>query len=115
MCLTQNLKQLALCVAILVPMPAMADEGEALYKRMCTSCHGHEGEGRRGLGPSLAESRIVKGELSKFIDVVSNGREGTLMVAFKRNLPAEDLIAIMQYVRTRFGGDTAVKITADDL
>lgn len=100
---------------LLLLKPALALDGEAQYKRYCSSCHGLSGEGRAGLGVSLRDSDRVKGDIQGTIAVVMNGSPGTLMVAFKRNLEDRQLAAVINYVRAAFGGDRDSRIDAADL
>ncbi len=50
--------------------PGNADAGKTVYDTACTFCHGEQGEGGHGGGPSLAEMRSVNAVLQ----VVSEGR-----------------------------------------
>lgn len=95
--------------------PSWAVDGEVLYKRMCTSCHGYDGEGRSGLGPALRNGALTTGPLAGLIEVVREGREDTLMVAFKRNMPAEDLAAVITYVRRQFGNEPQALVLPEDV
>jgi len=103
-----------LIFSVLLPS-AQAADGEVLYKRLCTSCHGYEGEGRRGLGPALQGSPMVSGEIGQLIEVVANGRDDTLMVAFRKNMQVAELAAVITYVRRQFGGDVDALVRAQDL
>ena len=50
--------------------PGSADAGKKVYDTACTFCHGEQGEGGHGGGPSLAEMRSV----NRVLQVVSEGR-----------------------------------------
>ena len=105
-----------LVLSLFLPLSALAaPQGEVLYQRLCSSCHGFDGEGRSGLAPALVDSKLVQGEQAALNEVVLNGREDTLMVAFRRNLSAAELAAVITYVRQRFGGDPEALIEAGDL
>ena len=53
---------IALCICIVLPQAAFADDGAATYKAKCAGCHGAEGQGKMGpalKGTSLSADDIV--------------------------------------------------------
>jgi alcohol dehydrogenase (cytochrome c) len=75
--------------------PGNADAGEAVYTTACLACHGEEGEGGHGGGPSvqaLRSSAVV-------LQVVSEGRNS--MPAFNGTLSAEQIRDVAAYVSER--------------
>ena len=53
---------LTVCLCLILPQSALAEDGAALYKAKCAGCHGPEGQGKIGAalkGTSLTEDQIV--------------------------------------------------------
>lgn len=70
-----------------------SNEAEAIYKKMCISCHGNELQGRAGpnlqkVGARLSEEQII--------DVVSNGRKG--MPQFGKSISAEEIQSLATWL-----------------
>ena len=69
----------------------------------CGVCHGGAGQG--GAGPNLTLSLVEKIDKAKFIEIVTNGRSGTLMKPFKNNNRVIDnLDNIYAYLKARTDG-----------
>ena len=81
-------------------------EGETVYLGYCSACHQPTGMGLPGIFPSLANSEFVKGDLSAHIDILVNGRAGTAMQAFGKQLTAKQIAAVITYKRNSWGNDT---------
>jgi mono/diheme cytochrome c family protein len=75
---------------------ALAGGGE-IYKTNCSTCHGGLGEGA-AKGISLLKGHALKHSESEYIEQVSNG-EGKKMPAFKDKLSAEQIAAVVKFVR----------------
>lgn len=91
-------------------------DGESVYRQRCAACHGFEGEGRKGLGPELRDQSIGDGSLAALLDVTLNGRSGTLMVAFRKNMSAQELAAVSNYLMAGvLAAPTAQTVTATDV
>ncbi len=60
-----------------------AQDGMALFKANCTSCHGQNAEG--GVGPALKGNKFVQtaGD-DKIFQTIANGRPGTAMPAWSQ-------------------------------
>lgn len=78
-------------------------QGEQVYQRVCAACHLPSGEGVPGAFPALKGSPIALGEVPAHIDVVLNGRSGTAMQAFREQLSATELAAVITYERNAWG------------
>ena len=87
-----------------------AADAAVLYHNYCSVCHGDKGNGRSRAAGSLstmprdfttAESRR---DLSpeRIAAVVTHGRPGTAMVAWKSQLSSTDIERLSQYVHSRF-------------
>ncbi|MGH1342054.1 MAG: c-type cytochrome [Nannocystales bacterium] len=86
------------------PAPSGVD-GKALYLKKCKNCHGTTGAADTKLAtkhdiPSWKESGWKgKWSMSKIKDIVSNGKSGTKMKAFKGKLTPEEIDAVSTYSR----------------
>ena len=88
---------------------ALIAKGQELYTGRCGFCHGAEGQGQPGAFPAIAGSPVVNGDVEDHLNVVMNGRPGTAMSAFARQMSDEDLAAVVTFQRNSFGN------TAGDL
>ncbi|MFO1352082.1 MAG: c-type cytochrome [Gammaproteobacteria bacterium] len=92
--------------------PHTPGRGSAIYARNCAVCHGDRGGGaawgQSSLDPPPRDFTSVraKRELSRerMIAAVSFGRPGTAMAAFGAQLGADDITAVVDYVRSEFMG-----------
>src|SRR5262245_21419160 len=111
------------------PAPSPADErvmtaGGAIYRDVCSACHGINGEGVPNLFPALAKSPSVQSiDATSLVRVVLQGarsvatpREPTApaMPAFGWQLDDAQLAAVVTYVRNSWGS-AASAISADDV
>lgn len=89
---------------------AFARRGAKIFTR-CTGCHGADGKGDGVNYPSLAGSAWATGPTERFAMIVLNGLEGPTSTgkAYAAPMPpqgagmtAEDLAAVMTYVRNNF-------------
>lgn len=80
-------------------------EGERVYTSFCASCHLPNGEGVPPVFPALAGSAIATGPLNDHLDVIVNGRAGTSMNAFGKQLDAAQLAAVAHYERNAWGNN----------
>jgi len=89
----------ALTLALAVA-PALAEDGAALYKAKCASCHGPDGKGEVPMGKALKVKSLVGTELSaaEIEKIATEGRPGTKMMAVK-GLTAEQQKAVAVFVR----------------
>jgi len=79
--------------------------GQKVYSTNCGSCHGVTGQGIPGAFPAMVNSPIVLGDVKAHIDVVLNGKAGTAMQAFGKQLSNSDLAAVITYERNAFGNN----------
>jgi alcohol dehydrogenase (cytochrome c) len=75
--------------------PGNPDAGLAVYTTACLACHGEQGEGGHGGGPTLQAMKNV----SVVLQVVSEGRNA--MPAFNGTLSAEQVRDVAAYVSQR--------------
>ena len=81
-------------------------KGEEVYSRACAACHQPNGEGIPGAFPALKGSPMMVGDPAAHIDVVLNGKSGTAMQAFRDQLSAVELAAVITYERNAWGNTT---------
>lgn len=96
---------------LMLPWPAMAADGAALYAQRCAVCHLAQGQGIAGHAPPLTgmEAWLATEKGRSYIArVVVHGLAGpitvrgqaysALMLTFRWRLPDEDLVAVLGYV-----------------
>ncbi|MEB4591491.1 cytochrome c oxidase subunit II [Candidatus Thiothrix sp. Deng01] len=81
-------------------------QGEKVFTSNCAACHQASGLGIPGVFPALKGSKIVTGDLSAHLETVLNGRPGTAMQAFSKQLTDADIAAVITYERNAFGNNT---------
>ncbi len=77
--------------------------GEKIYAANCVACHQANGKGVPGAFPALDGSKVVNGPLADNLAIVLNGKTGTAMQAFGKQLSATDLAAVITYLRNAWG------------
>ena len=86
----------------------MADlqaRGENVYAANCAACHQPTGKGLPPTFPALDGSKIATGDKAAHIDRVLNGKPGTAMVAFGKQLSDTDIAAVITYERNAWGNN----------
>lgn len=78
-------------------------EGEKVYMGYCAACHQQNGMGLPGVFPALVGSPSITGEVTGHIDVVVNGRNGTAMQAFSKQLSLKEIASVVTYERNAWG------------
>ena len=81
-------------------------QGEQVYNTFCASCHLPNGKGIPPVFPALDGALITTGPLEAHLDIVVNGKPGTAMQAFGRQLDALQLAAVIHYERHAWDNDT---------
>ncbi|TXH91898.1 MAG: cytochrome c oxidase subunit II [Pseudomonas sp.] len=89
--------------------------GEKAYVTACAACHQANGEGMPPMFPALRGSAIATGPVAPHIDIVVNGKPGTAMAAFGKQLSPVDLAAIITYERNAWGNSAADMVTPRDI
>ncbi|MEQ1593355.1 MAG: cytochrome c oxidase subunit II [Thiobacillaceae bacterium] len=88
----------------------MHERGEKVYSANCAACHQANGMGIPGAFPAINGSKVATGPIEDHIKTVLNGRTGTAMVAFGKQLSDADIAAVVTYQRNAWGnkmGDMA--------
>src|SRR5581483_8108570 len=89
---------------------AALEEGQALFRGLCSGCHG--GNGRGGKGPDLTDDRWIHGSGDDDISrVIRNGVPKTTMKKLGESLKEEQIRKIILFIRSlaRAPGDTTWK------
>ena len=86
--------------------PEAAGEGAKIFKTNCETCHGPQGHGDGPAGAALdprpkdlSELQKVAGDYYLFWRI-SEGKEGTSMVAWKRILAEEQIWQVISFIRS---------------
>jgi cytochrome c5 len=88
--------------------------GEELFVNVCRGCHMSDGKGAAGAGayPSLAGNSKL--EASGYpVAVVVNGQRG--MPPFGAMMSDDQVVAVVNYLRTHFGNNYQDAVTAEDV
>ncbi|SRR5579871_6198209 len=80
--------------------------GEAIFKGHCTPCHGEDGKGKAAVGTPDFTSRKIQASLTDadILNIITNGKKGTIMPAWKGKLSPREIAAAASYVRSLGGG-----------
>ncbi|TBU86861.1 cytochrome c oxidase subunit II [Phytopseudomonas dryadis] len=89
--------------------------GEKVYNTACAACHQASGEGLPPMFPALKGSAIATGPTREHIHIVVEGKPGTAMAAFGRQLSEVDLAAIITYERNAWGNNVGDMVTPKDI
>lgn len=83
-------------------LAATATGGEAIFKEHCSPCHGQDGKGNAAVGtPDFTNPKIQASLTDQdIITIITNGKKGTIMPAWKGQLSAEEISAVASYVRS---------------
>jgi cytochrome c oxidase subunit II len=87
-------------------LKALMAQGEKLYMNTCAVCHQPSGTGIPPTFPALKGSKIATGPLKDHLQIVLFGKTGTAMQAFKDQLTAEEIAAIITYERNAWTNNT---------
>lgn len=99
-------------LAMNMPMEELMALGEKVYNANCAACHQQNGQGIPGVFPGLKGSAIALGDVKEHINIVVNGKAGTAMQAFGKQLALKDLAAIVTYERNAWGNNTGDAVQA---
>jgi putative heme-binding domain-containing protein len=81
------------------PGPAAMAEGQALFRGLCSGCHG--GAGRGGKGPDLTDDKWLHGGTDADIArTIKNGVPGTTMKKLGESLKPDQIRHVIAYVRS---------------
>jgi cytochrome c oxidase subunit 2 len=85
-------------------LPDLIARGEKVYATNCVACHEANGRGSPTVkAPALAGSKVVNGPEEAQIDTVLNGRPGTAMAPFGKQLSDTEIAAVITFTRNSWG------------
>ena len=91
-------------------------QGQKVYSGNCAACHGATGGGVPGVFPAITGSPIAtNADATSHIDIVLNGKAGSAMQAFGKQLNDADLAAVITYQRNAMGNSTGDLIQPSDI
>ncbi len=94
-----------LAVAVVaLPAPAFAQDAAKTFAKSCAPCHGKAGEpsavfakqGVRSFADAAWQKAATDAQIEKSI---REGKKGTMMASFEKQLSAEEIKALVAYVR----------------
>lgn len=76
--------------------------GASIFKSNCATCHGPDGKGLASVKtPNFTDPKVQAALTDQeMLEVITNGKKGTLMPAWGGKLSAEDIRAVQAYVRS---------------
>jgi cytochrome c oxidase subunit 2 len=89
--------------------------GEKTYQTTCAACHQAEGQGLPPMFPALKGSKIATGSKEGHLNLVFNGKPGTSMAAFGKQLSEVDIAAVITYERNAWGNAMNDMVTPKDV
>jgi cytochrome c oxidase subunit 2 len=99
-----------------VSMDELMQLGETTYTAYCAACHQVSGQGLPPAFPALKGSAIATtGAASEHIDIVFNGKAGTGMQGYGKQLSLKEIAAVVTYERNAWGNNTGEAIQAADV
>ncbi len=102
-------------LAMNMSMAELMTEGERVYQGWCVACHQATGGGLPGIFPALKGSALILNDRQGHIDILLNGKPGTAMQAFGKQLSLKELAAVITYTRNAFDNNTGDTVQAADV
>jgi len=93
----------------------LKQRGERVYAANCVACHQASGRGMPPAFPPLDGSKVVTGPVNNQITLVLEGRPGTAMAAFGKQLNDVELAAVITFTRNNWGNKTGHVIQPSDV
>ena len=88
--------------------PDLVARGEKVYGANCVACHQATGKGMPPAFPPLAGAKLVSGPKEGHIDIVLNGKPGTAMAPFGKQLSDTEIAAVISYERNSWGNKSGI-------
>jgi cytochrome c oxidase subunit 2 len=82
--------------------------GEKVYAANCVACHKEDGKGTPPAFPALDRGKLTTGAKEAHIDIVLNGKPGTAMAAFGKQLNDTDIAAVVTYERNAWSNKSGI-------
>nr|WP_027671190.1 cytochrome c oxidase subunit II [Rheinheimera baltica] len=102
-------------LAMNMGMDELMDVGERTYTAYCAACHQPNGEGLPGIFPALKGSSMALADIPGHINIVLNGKTGTAMQAYAKQLSLKEIAAVITYERNAWGNNTGELVQAADV
>jgi cytochrome c oxidase subunit 2 len=96
-------------------MNELMELGEKVYLANCAACHQPSGLGIPPAFPALKNSPIATGEVAVHITTVFNGRAGTGMQGYGKQLSLKEIAAVVTYERNAWGNNTQDTVQPADV
>lgn len=93
----------------------LMSQGQKTYEAHCAACHQVSGEGLPGVIPALKGSVIATKDIPGHIHIVVNGKAGTAMQAYGKQLTNSELAAVITYERNAWGNNTGELVQVADV
>lgn len=101
----------AVLVCAVPTLSAQEPDGAALYREYCKECHGAAGRPTKQAQGKYEDIRALDAAFladrsdDSLLAVLRHGaKDGKEMKSFKEKLSAEEMAAVVSYMRTKFGG-----------
>lgn len=102
-------------LAMNMGMDELMSVGERTYTAYCAACHQPNGEGLPGIFPALKGSSMALNDMPGHINIVLNGKAGTAMQAYAKQLSLKEIAAVITYERNAWGNNTGELVQAADV
>jgi cytochrome c oxidase subunit 2 len=97
-------------------MAELMQLGETTYLAHCAACHQPSGLGLAPVFPALKGSPMATtGSITDHIDIVVNGKAGTAMQSYRKQLSLKEIAAVVTYERNAWGNDTGELVQSADV
>ncbi|BAP42360.1 cytochrome c oxidase, subunit II [Pseudomonas sp. StFLB209] len=93
----------------------LIQKGDEVYHKVCVACHQAEGQGLPPAFPALKGSKIATGPMAEHLNIVFNGKPGTAMAAFGKQLSEVDIAAVVTYERNAWGNAQGDMLTPKEV
>ncbi|HPB90443.1 MAG TPA: cytochrome c oxidase subunit II [Rugosibacter sp.] len=84
-------------------MAELMARGEVVYTQACAACHQANGKGLPPAFPALDGSKVATGPKEGHLNIVLNGKPGSAMAAFGKQLSDSEIAAVVTYERNAWG------------
>lgn len=102
-------------LAMNMSMDELMTSGQKVYLAKCAACHMPNGEGLPGVFPAIKGSTVALNDRNGHIDILLNGRTGTAMQAFAKQLTLSEIAAVITYQRNAWGNNTGDMVQASEV
>ena len=86
-----------------------------MYAANCVACHQANGMGVPGAFPALNGSKVATGPAADHLKIVLNGKPGTAMMAFGKQLSDAEIAAVVTYERNAWDNKTGDAVQSADV